>query len=258
MGLPAANAISTAPDEGTLKQYLEDVVAVAKELPGAAAETELTIATGVITVTGAAHSVDTEADAGSDDLTNALNIGVEDGHFLELSLENDARLVAIQHEAGGAGQFSLRYGQDLVLRSTKQFVRFRLDTGATPDTWREIARHGFDCPNEVEAEGTATVGSPRALTALESGKVFTNEGALAKVGFTLPTAAAGLVFTFIVQDTDGIRVVANAGDTIGKVGTVTGAAGNVDSTTQRAVIRMRAINATEWITEIELGTWAYS
>lgn len=96
----------------------------------------------------------------------------------------------------------------------------------------------------VEAN-TANSGSPNIITAAESGSVFTNEGATALNYHTLPTAAAGLVYTFYVQDTDGIRVVANTGDTIRIDTAVSAAAGYAESTTVGSSVTLTAINATE-------------
>lgn len=109
-------------------------------------------------------------------------------------------------------------------------------------------------PYLVEAN-TSTSGSPNIITSAETRTIFTNEGSSAKNYHTLPTAVAGLSFTFIVQDVDGIRVVANAGDTIRLAGTVSGAAGYTESTTIGDVVTLVAINATEWFAINIIGTW---
>lgn len=106
----------------------------------------------------------------------------------------------------------------------------------------------------VEAN-TAGSGAPNVLTSAESRTVLTNEGATAQNYHTLPTAAAGLEFEFVVQDTDGIRVVAGADDTIQDVGTVSGAAGFIQSTTVGSALRLLAINAVQWVVMSKMGTW---
>jgi hypothetical protein len=106
----------------------------------------------------------------------------------------------------------------------------------------------------VEAN-TAGSGSPNIITATESRSVFTNEGATALNYHTLPTAAVGLVYTFYVQDTDGIRVVANTGDTIRIDTVVSAAAGYAESTTVGSSVTLTAINATEWVATSVIGTW---
>lgn len=74
---------------------------------------ELTIASGVVTVTGSYHTVDTESDAASDDL-DTIN-GFSDGYVLVIQAENDARTVVAKDGTGNlnlAGDFSLDSNQD--------------------------------------------------------------------------------------------------------------------------------------------------
>ena len=63
--------------------------------------TELTIATGAVSVTANFYRVDTESNAASDDLdTITAGTGVADGHLLILRPENTARTVVIKHNTG--------------------------------------------------------------------------------------------------------------------------------------------------------------
>jgi hypothetical protein len=108
----------------------------------------------------------------------------------------------------------------------------------------------------VEAN-VAGSGAPNVLTDIESGTVLTNEGVTAENYHTLPSAAAGYEFTFIVQDADGIRITANTGDTIRPIaGTAaSAAAGFIRCATLGAFIRLQAINSTEWIATGSAGVW---
>ena len=106
----------------------------------------------------------------------------------------------------------------------------------------------------VEAN-TAGSGSPNILTVLESRTLLTNEGATAENYHTLPLATAGQTFTFYVQDTDGIRIVANTADTIRVAAGVSATAGFVRCATAGAIVRLTAINATEWVAEYQTGVW---
>ena len=258
MALPAASFYAGGPTVANGQAALDSTVEFIKEMPGGQAETELTISSGSVTATRCCHSIDTESDAATDDLANVVvSTNMEDGQWIVLTLENDARVVTLKHAAGGAGQMSLMYAADLVLTSTSQRVLFYVDIAASPDTLVEFARWGFDAPNVVEAN-TAASGSPNILTELESGKTYTNEGVTAANYHTLPLARAGLRYRFIVQDTDGIRVVANTGDTIRNAASVTPAAGYVEAATIGNVIELMAINATEWITIGIVGTWTVS
>jgi hypothetical protein len=84
---------------------------------------------------------------------------------------------------------------------------------------------------------------------------FTNEGATGRVDFTLPAATAGYTYTFMVQDADGMRVIAATGDTIRNAGDVSAAAGRIDNATIGSVVKLTCINATEWFVEYATGTW---
>lgn len=99
-------------------------------------------------------------------------------------------------------------------------------------------------------------GSAANVATFGSHAVFTNEGATARQDFNLPAAAAGLIYSFYCHDTDGVRVIAAAGDTIRIAGSVSAAAGRIDSTTIGSAVTLLAINAAEWVAIASLGTWS--
>lgn len=109
--------------------------------------------------------------------------------------------------------------------------------------------------NQVNVLPKTQAVSPYTVPTNEVNSYYTNEGATSAVTFNLPTAVAGLTFTFTVEDADGITVVASAGDTIRLSGSVSAAAGNTASTTIGSSVTLVAINATEWIGVSIVGTW---
>lgn len=118
--------------------------------------------------------------------------------------------------------------------------------------------------NNVDIQGTlrndrfvsAHAASPVAVSSTnDKNKVFTNQGATGAVTFNLPSAAAGLSFTFIVQDADGIVINAAAGDTVRIDTLVTAPGGSVTSTVIGSSVTLVAINTTEWVAIAALGTW---
>lgn len=102
---------------------------------------------------------------------------------------------------------------------------------------------------------TAQASTPKVVAATDTQTVYTNEGASAIIVFTLPTAAAGLTYTFYVQDADGIRVTANTGDVININGVASSTAGYCQSTSVGSSVTLTAINATDWVATSVVGTW---
>jgi hypothetical protein len=74
------------------------------------AKTELTIASGAVTVTRGFHTIDTEGDAASDDL-DTIN-GGEDGAVLVIRPVHTDRTVVVKHNTGN---IVLQSGADITL-----------------------------------------------------------------------------------------------------------------------------------------------
>lgn len=104
-------------------------------------------------------------------------------------------------------------------------------------------------PSLVEVSN-ATVGSPRILTASDSGRFFTNEGSGAVNGYQLPAASAGLRYSWHAQSANGIRITAVGDDVIDLGGVTSAAAGYTETTTQDSGLTLMAVNATEWATTV--------
>lgn len=104
--------------------------------------TELTIASGAITVTQGFHKIDTQADAGTDDL-DTIN-GLVANAFYLFKPENVARIVKFKH---GTGNIQSRTISDTVMTSTGIFgwsdgTNFYPITPSSPndvDTWGNFA-----------------------------------------------------------------------------------------------------------------------
>ena len=80
--------------------------------------TELTIAAGVVTVTQGYHTIDTEADAATDDL-DTITVAGGEGDILILHAADSARTVVIKH---GTGNVQCAEGYDLSLDSADEIV----------------------------------------------------------------------------------------------------------------------------------------
>ncbi len=142
--LPEITYLDSARTEGELKtSFYSPWLDVNSELPGGAEEiTELTISTGSITPIYAAHTVDTEGDVSTDDLTNIVITNMPEARRIILRAEDGTRSVVLKHLVGGSGQISISTGQDLVLDNIIKHIELMLvDT-----TWVEIGRAGFNKP----------------------------------------------------------------------------------------------------------------
>ena len=119
---------------GTIATQDADAVAITggsvSALHALGADTELTIAAGSITVTGSYHSVDTEADDATDDLT-AIAGGVP-GQILVLQAASSARSVVVK-DAG-----TLLLAGDCTLDNVEDTITLIANTDAT--AWRELCR----------------------------------------------------------------------------------------------------------------------
>lgn len=96
---------------------------------------------------------------------------------------------------------------------------------------------------------------PYTVVEASSGTIHTNNGALAQVEFLLPTAASGLEYVFVVRDTDGIKITASGGDIIRIANSTSSSGGNATSSTIGDVLRIVALDDTEWIATSVIGTW---
>ncbi len=109
---------------------------------------------------------------------------------------------------------------------------------------------------------TGTVGSPYAINLRsQSGMVFSNEGASAKVAANLPLITSGVFyehqfaeFSFIVVDADGLRVKSR--DAVIRCGAqVTASAGYLESTTIGSTLTVKCYSSGLWYVTKITGTW---
>lgn len=102
------------------------------------ASSELTIASGAVTVTSGVHRIDTEANAASDDL-DTINGGTT-SRLLILYAENTARTVVIRHNGGGTGNIRTFTGTNITLDETYKYLLLMYD--ATNSVWGVISGGG--------------------------------------------------------------------------------------------------------------------
>ena len=244
-------AASPRPKWPAAKTAQDDVVAWCRQTIEGGAPATTSIVAGAITPLENVSRyilVDTESAAATDDLDHITTTNVPEGSLVMLRCADAARVVTVKNGAGGAGELATADGVDVKLDNTTKRIVFRNIGGTWVEVWRVKLPYLADVLVKVGAY---------TLTAHDIGKVNTNEGTGAIVVYTLPTAAVGWgPFLFYVQDADGIRITAGAGDTIRIIGSVSSAAGTAESTTVGSYLWLVAINATEWVAIVSGGTWA--
>lgn len=111
-----------------------------KEMPGAVGYVELTISGGAITppVGRQSFTVDTEGDAGTDDLDKLTATNVHDGGIAFLRVENTARIVTVRSAQGGAGQIFLDNNEPFVMDSSTKLIAVQYRANLT--AWYEVFR----------------------------------------------------------------------------------------------------------------------
>lgn len=167
---------------------------------------------------------------------------------------------AIAHAADG--NTGIYFGTDAIFFVANASAIFQIRTSAGGGLFSATSADMFGFTRFVEAH-TEVAAAPHVIGATSDNMlVFTNEGTGAAQHQDLPTAAAGLTYTFIVQDPSAFGMVINAatGDTIRIDGSVSSAGGTATATVQGSSVTLCAINATEWlaiaIVEATAGDWA--
>ncbi len=139
---------------------------------------ELTISGGSITPTATNHSVDTEADAGTDDLNTLATGSVNDRAVVMIRAENAARVVTV---VNAAGNINLQDNSDVVLDVEVPLVLQR-----NGSNWEEISR-----PTQTDTwtpviAGAGTAGTQTYTT--QAG-TFTKIGNMVFASFTILLSA---------------------------------------------------------------------
>lgn len=123
-------------------------------------------------------------------------------------------------------------------------LSFRLASGAVAPTLATIV--------------TNAVASPLVLVAANSGGLYSNVGAAAEKGVTLPLAADGLSYTFLIESAFGLTIFANDADVIKMGGQISGPGGTARSFVVGSSVRLSATAAAGWWCSDINGSWQIS
>lgn len=176
------------------------------------AATELTIAAGAVAATRSFHTIDTEADAGSDDLDDIT--GGAAGEMLLIRPADAARAVVLRHAVGankiatlGARNISLAEVTDwaLLVSDGTQWAVLAASTLAdgilaATNTWTGAATFtgGITTTGERNASAGATaITTTRVMTLADAGGIFTvAQSSAYDIDLPSPTSGAGCRYLF--------------------------------------------------------------
>lgn len=209
---------------------------------------------------------------GSAEASHIFYIDMDDDDSADTSTYNAITVNASDLEGGALVQALYVQSADCALQADKGYVR--IGTGETPDVTPgddDLYIEGtievdgaalFD--GNISAYGTITGYlktitddiDNETLTADESGGVFTNQADSDNQIYTLPTAVAGLIFSFCdVEPGEGadLYIKAATDDIINGGGAAQYYACKTDAHKQS--VTLVAVSAVEWIVLSEVGTW---
>lgn len=162
---------------------------VSAQVPNTVDASELTIAAGAVTITSASHTIDTEADASADDLTDITMTGFKEGALSLLSLENASRTVTVKT----TGNIATDTGTDIELTGINDILIARKD-GATVRT-SKISR---DAPSATTAADVVNV---TALKAIVTASGLANNARINLLGYASVGDGGGGVLVYSSSST---------------------------------------------------------
>lgn len=93
------------------------------------------------------------------------------------------------------------------------------------------------------------------VTSLDTGSIFTNEGASGGVLFTLPAGGDGLIFTFLCVTADTLSIDTDTTDIIYLGSSETGTTGNINTSDVGAAVTLVGV-AGGWYARSYTGSWS--
>ena len=210
MGLESGTRISdlvaTNPLTSDLRSQGDDHLRLVKSVlkgtvqraPGMEAETELTLSSGAIEPVSGIHSVDTEADASTDNLDTITATNFQSGMILYLRNESTSRTVVLKH---GTGNIQTEDGVDITLLDTEDLLPLRYDGS----NWRPMLFHGSSVQG---ASGILRLGD--AAASLRNRCTHTITPTAERI-LTLPTTSVRLGdIVRVINLASGFKTVINA------------------------------------------------
>lgn len=205
-----------------------------------AASQSVTFRSGVVPVQG------TSAPTGTYIIESSINGGAFGSAF---AFDTNGRF--------GSSASSFDIGQAVVGSTISSSWRLNNSTGSIGPLSPTFTLGDSTLPWNYVVAGRQVVNKTSNYTVVtgERGAFYTNAGAAGSVNFTLPTAAANLVYNFYVDAAQTVTITAGSSTTIQLAGSTSASAGNITSSTVGNCITLVAISTTKWVAQSHEGTW---
>ena len=158
------------------------------------------------------------------------------------------------------------------LKTTNGGIILNADDGTNGDITLDaasvlnfIAASGITTSDAFTGDGTAALGGflktvtndtePHAIAVTESGTVLTNLGSNGADAWTLPSAAIGLNYIFVVMAAQEMQITPAGGDIINIDGTAADVAEYWTANAIGETLHLVAVDTTNWIAVSFTGTW---
>jgi hypothetical protein len=292
-GSPSTNVgrLYVADDGGTTKLYFKDSSGTVTAIAAATVHTGLS---AVSFAAGSAGTISLAANGAADDLTISVT-GAYDSSIILSSAGTGEDAIKLAASAGGvdidalaakdidiaggqvklvskdnaAGAISLTANvgtsETILVTNTQGTSAAAINLTATAGGITLSSSAGLATGDPITGDGTAALkgflqtvtddNNGKTLSITESGTVQTNLGASGAAAWTLPAAAAGLTYTFVVMAAQELRVTPAAGDVINIAGVTGDAAEYWTANAIGESLTLVAVDGTNWIATSMLGTW---
>ena len=225
-----------------------------------------------VTNTGTAETIVVTNTKGTGDgaITLAATVGgvdVDAAATKDLDLAGGQVNLVSKDDAAGAISLTTNKGTDetILLTNTQGTDNGAITLTATAGGITLASSAGLITGDPITGDGTAAISGFRktvtndtdgdTLTADDSGTVQTNAGASGAGNWILPSAAAGLHFTFVVMAAKELRVTPATGDKINDSGTAAAVGEYLVADAIGESITLVAVDADTWVVTAKTGTW---
>lgn len=208
-------------------------------------------AEGAITLVSTAGGIDMDGAAAKD-------INIASGQVALVSKDDAAGAISLTANVGTS--------ETITVTNTKGTAAGAITLTATAGGITLASSAGLATGDPITGDGTAALkgflktvtddADAHTVLVTESGTILTNAGAVGPFAHTLPAAAVGLEFTFVVMAAQELRVTPAAGDVININGTAADAAEYWSANAPGESLHLVAVDANTWVAVSYTGTWS--